>query len=90
MLRSFASFAVPALLLGSQLAQAVDPLVNLHYTSYLGTAYDSGVTQWVGVRFAAPPLGDLRFSAPIDPPANDTVQAADTVGPTCFFWEDAF
>lgn len=66
-------------LLGASTVTAVDPLVDVSYTKYLGSAYSSGVTQWLGIRFAAPPLGDLRFSAPQDPIANDTVQVADQV-----------
>ena len=62
-----------------ELALAVDPLVDLGYTKYEGTALPNGISQWLGIRFAAPPVGDLRFSAPADPPSNDTVQTADTV-----------
>lgn len=58
---------------------AVDPLVNLGYTQYLGTEIPAGLTQWLGIRYAAPPLGDLRFRAPADPLVNDTVQVADQV-----------
>jgi carboxylesterase type B len=61
---------------------AVNPLVTLDYTSYQGTAFPGGISQWLGVRYAAPPVGDLRFAAPIDPPANQTVQVADKVSQT--------
>ncbi|EKM56747.1 uncharacterized protein PHACADRAFT_207938 [Phanerochaete carnosa HHB-10118-sp] len=67
-----------------ELALAVDPLVNLGYTQYKGIALSNGVSQWLGMRFAAPPTGDLRFSAPADPPSNDTVQIANMHGPLCF------
>lgn len=30
-------------------------------------------------RFAAPPLGDLRFSAPVDPPPQNGTQMANKV-----------
>ncbi|ORY18223.1 carboxylesterase [Clohesyomyces aquaticus] len=53
-----------------QTAIAVSPLVDLSYTKIQGTALSSGVTQWLGVRYAAPPVGTLRFAAPIDPPAT--------------------
>jgi len=59
--------------------QAAPPLVNLNYTSYLGSALSSGITQWVGMRYAAPPVGNLRFAAPADPIANNTTQLANQV-----------
>ncbi|KAF7554521.1 hypothetical protein G7Z17_g2857 [Cylindrodendrum hubeiense] len=55
---------------------AVKPLVDLGYSNYQGKVLSNGVTQWLGVRYAAPPLGDLRFSPPQDPLNNDTVQDA--------------
>ena len=61
------------------LAAAVDPLVDLGYTKYQGTKLNNGITQWLGMRYAAPPVGDLRFRAPVDPPKNLTVQSGMTV-----------
>lgn len=61
------------------LVAAVDPLVKLNYTSYEGTALANGISQWLGLRYAAPPVGDLRFAAPQDPPVNSTTQIADKV-----------
>ena len=58
---------------------SVEPLVKLSYTTYEGTALPNGVTQWLGLRYASPPLGSLRFRAPTDPPRNDTIQIADNV-----------
>ncbi|KAI7355467.1 alpha/beta-hydrolase [Hortaea werneckii] len=66
------------------LATAVQPVVNLDYSSYRGTSLPNGVTQWLGIRYAAPPLGDLRFAAPQAPlSTNGTVIDADAHGPTC-------
>lgn len=62
---------------------AVDPVVQLNYTSYRGTALKNGVTQWLGMRFAAAPFGDLRFRAPQCPEAQNGVQEADSFGPIC-------
>lgn len=45
-------------------AMAVTPIVQLEYASYRGTALGNGVTQWMGIPYASPPLGDLRFTAP--------------------------
>lgn len=64
----------------TNVAFAVESLVKLDYTSYNGTALSNGISQWLGVRFAAPPLGDLRFAAPQDPVQNSTVQQAKVVG----------
>lgn len=60
---------------------AVDVTVNLNYSTYVGTAQTggTGVTQWLGIRYAAPPLGDLRFKRPQDPVVNTTTQMADQV-----------
>ena len=66
-----------------QTVLAVDPVVQLNYTSYRGTALGNGVTQWLGVRFAAPPVGDLRFTEPQDPEIQSGVQEADAFGPIC-------
>lgn len=60
-------------------SNAVEPLVDVGFTRYLGTALPNGVTQWLGMRFAAPPLGNLRFRAPEDPPTNRSLQTADQV-----------
>ncbi|KAI7002083.1 alpha/beta-hydrolase [Hortaea werneckii] len=66
------------------LARAVQPVVNLDYSSYRGTSLPNGVTQWLGIRYAAPPLGDLRFAAPQAPlSTNGTVIDADAHGPIC-------
>lgn len=62
---------------------AVDTTVELNYTSYSGTALSNGVTQWLGMRFAAPPLGDLRFCAPQDPEQEDGPVEADVAQPYC-------
>lgn len=60
----------------ASLAAAVDPLVDVGYAKYQGFA-DGDVTKWLGVRFAAAPVGDLRFQAPQDPePIADVVDAS--------------
>lgn len=64
-------------------AAATDTCARLGYSSYNGAALPNGVTQWLGIRYAAPPLGDLRFAAPEDPPAVEGVVEADAHGPIC-------
>jgi hypothetical protein len=69
-------------LVGVSTVGAVKPLVDVSYSKYQGVSLDNGVTQWLGVRYAAPPVGDLRFAAPCDPVKNKTTIIADTVS-TC-------
>lgn len=58
--------------------------VDLGHTKYQGVSLPNGVTQWLGVRFAAPCNGTNRFRPP-QPPLNqsDTVQDASVNGPLC-------
>lgn len=60
-------------------AQAVKTLVELDYAKYQGVELSSGISQWLGIRYAAPPVGDLRFAAPKDPKKEDSIQVADQV-----------
>ena len=64
---------------GAQTVAAVAPLVDVSYSRYMGTQLSNGISQWLGIRFAAPPLGNLRFAAPQDPPYNASVQMANAV-----------
>ncbi|KAM3420542.1 Carboxylic ester hydrolase [Cercospora zeina] len=69
------------LALGScQVASALSPTVSLNYATYAGSALSNGITQWLGMRFAAPPIGPLRFSEPQDPieqTSNGTIPATE-------------
>ncbi|PQE33279.1 triacylglycerol lipase protein [Rutstroemia sp. NJR-2017a WRK4] len=58
-------------------------VVDLGYSKYQGTNLGNGVSQWLGIRYAAPPLGDLRFRAPRDPLVNHKLQIANKHGPIC-------
>ncbi|EME84263.1 uncharacterized protein MYCFIDRAFT_163104 [Pseudocercospora fijiensis CIRAD86] len=73
-------FASIALVSG---VSAVSPLVDLDYSTYEGTALCNGITQWLGVRFAAPPIADLRFKAPRDPVVTNATQEAKEFGKLC-------
>lgn len=59
--------------------EALLPPIDLGYSKYEGSDPKQGVHQWLGMRYAAPPFGDLRFAAPQDPIHNDTVQKATRV-----------
>lgn len=67
-------------LVGISTVGAVKPLVDVCYSKYEGVSLENGITQWLGVRYAAPPVGNLRFAAPVDPIENKTTIMADTVG----------
>lgn len=55
------------------------PVVDLGYSKYEGTTLNSGVNQYLGLRYAAAPLGSLRFRAPTKPVATSGIQAATAV-----------
>ncbi|KAF4540629.1 Carboxylesterase [Lasiodiplodia theobromae] len=57
--------------------QAVEPLVDLGHAKYNGVDQGDGVTKWLGVRYGAAPVGDLRFRAPQDP------EPSTEFGPIC-------
>ncbi|KAJ7131992.1 alpha beta-hydrolase [Mycena filopes] len=61
------------------------PVIDLGYAQYQGLVdTTSNITQFLGVRYAAAPLGDLRFRAP-QPPVNMTgVQQATAQPNECF------
>ncbi|MBE3047784.1 carboxylesterase family protein, partial [Candidatus Bathyarchaeota archaeon] len=44
------------------------PEVHLDYATYKGLTLHHGVNQYLGMRFAASPVDDLRWRAPRDPP----------------------
>ncbi|KAI8943494.1 hypothetical protein NX059_001496 [Plenodomus lindquistii] len=60
------------------------PTVDLGYAVYQGS-YDANnsVNVFKGIRYAAPPVGKLRFAAPQTPAKNRTTSAALTDPPFC-------
>jgi hypothetical protein len=58
----------------------IDPVVDVGYTKYQGVKHHTGVIKWLGIRYAAPPLGHLRFAEPQDPLKEPPVQRAGKVG----------
>lgn len=55
------------------------PVVDLGYSEYEGKALSSGINQYLGIRYAAPPLGELRFRAPAAPLTTSGLQSATAV-----------
>ncbi|KAJ7587028.1 Alpha/Beta hydrolase protein, partial [Mycena floridula] len=85
MIFPFTPHLVLFLAASAQLVRADGPIVDLGYAQYQGVTDPTvNMTSFLGLRYAAPPLGDLRFRAP-QPPLNVTgVQSALTNGNTCF------
>ncbi|KAG1731964.1 Alpha/Beta hydrolase protein [Suillus paluster] len=60
------------------------PIVDLGYAQYQGSVDTvTNITSFLGVRYAAPPLGDLRWAAPQPPPTFSEVQQATTQPNEC-------
>lgn len=59
--------------------------VDLGYASYQGDVLSAGVNQYLGMRFASPPTGDLRWRAPVQPQEEVSVSAANAVSILAFF-----
>ncbi|GKZ24325.1 hypothetical protein AbraIFM66951_011152 [Aspergillus brasiliensis] len=59
------------------------PVIDLDYAKYQGVRLEAGVDEFLGMRYASPPIGDRRFRAPQDPSKNDTLQSATEYGPIC-------
>ncbi|KAJ7800925.1 Alpha/Beta hydrolase protein, partial [Mycena olivaceomarginata] len=89
-LRALSVCAAATLLFATPPVRAqVTPIVDLGYAQYQGAANtDNNIAHFFGIRFAAPPIGDLRFRAP-QPPANISgVQFATTQPIACGTTED--
>ncbi|KAJ6152235.1 hypothetical protein N7497_006554 [Penicillium chrysogenum] len=59
------------------------PTVDLGYSQYRGMSLSNGVDQYLGIRYAKAPLGDLRFRGPEDPEETAEILDASSFGPLC-------
>jgi hypothetical protein len=58
----------------------IDFTVDLGYSKYVGAAAaDDKIVKWLGIRYAAPPVGNNRFRAPQDPVVDGKTIQANTV-----------
>lgn len=55
------------------------PVIDLGYARYRGTYLNNGVSEFLGIRYARPPTGDLRWRAPVEPKSEDSIQKAKKV-----------
>lgn len=60
-------------------SRTTGPRVPLGYATYEGTSLANGVSQFLGMRYAAPPLGNNRLRLPVDPPKETGVVSAKKV-----------
>ncbi|TDZ53459.1 putative secreted lipase [Colletotrichum trifolii] len=57
--------------------------VDLGYERYSGAVLPSGINQFLGMRYAEPPIGNLRWRAPRDPVQKEGTSDAVEFGPSC-------
>lgn len=75
------SLALPLYILCSANPTPTSPIIDLGYARYRGsTNTTSGYDTFFGMRFAAPPVGNLRFRAPQPPPTTSVVVDASNNG----------
>jgi Carboxylesterase family len=55
------------------------PVVDLGYSKYQGIKLASDINQYLGMRYASPPIGNLRFRAPAEPLTTTGIQNATAV-----------
>jgi para-nitrobenzyl esterase len=72
-----------SVLLFSGFLNAVEEPISLSHGQVSGLELDSGIQAFLGIPFAAPPVGDLRWKAPEPPTPWQGVQIADNHPPAC-------
>ncbi|CAG9947722.1 unnamed protein product [Clonostachys rosea f. rosea IK726] len=68
---------------GCHAANTFSAKVELDHTTYVGTRLSNEVDEFIGIRYAEAPLGDLRFRAPQPPKQQPDVQRATSFGDYC-------
>ena len=62
-----------------RLISAVGVSVDLGYLKIQGINPGNGVSQWLGIPYAAAPLGQYRWTAPVDYPPDSQLYLANSV-----------
>ncbi|KZT09205.1 sterol esterase [Laetiporus sulphureus 93-53] len=63
-------------------SRAADPIAALSYASFQGST-SGDVSSFLGMPYATPPIGSLRFAAPQPPVTMDGIQDATSFGAAC-------
>ncbi|TBU41183.1 alpha/beta-hydrolase [Dichomitus squalens] len=71
-----------AALAGHHVKSTTPPIVQLDRGSFVGTS-DGTVDSFLGIPFAKPPVGDLRFRLPVPNDPYNTTRNATAFGPAC-------
>lgn len=64
-------------------ATSGNTIADTTYGRVRGARVDEGVLRFAGVPYAAPPTGERRFAAPVDPEPWDGVRDGREYGPAC-------
>ena len=80
--REFAAAMAVVLAMGIGAASAAPSQVRTQSGLVQGVDAD-GVTSWLGIPFAAPPVGDLRWREPQAPASWQGMRTADHFGAQC-------
>ncbi|TFK73212.1 alpha/beta-hydrolase [Pluteus cervinus] len=82
----FLAFAHTQVAIGATaVGNSTNPIIDLGYAKYQGFVDPtSGNTQFLGIRYAAAPVGNLRWRAPQTPAKTSGILQANAQPPQCF------
>lgn len=80
----FLVFALSWVCVGSTIAEFSNHLqIHLNTGIFAGIVTPNGTERWLGIPYAQPPLGILRFKAPLFPKASQRFRNASQFGSAC-------